>query len=181
MLSEQRERLRKEADQLQQESLLAAEEHYAAETLWYHLNYCLGIPATILAAVAGGAAFSKINHSEIVAGSLSIVVAILSSLTTFLDPKRIFSDHHAAAKGFESLYHRAGVIYRLSSLDENASDADLQKRIEELRASFIQLNQQRLAISALAHKRAREAVDGIRRGEVIRPGSSAPSKKPDNE
>jgi hypothetical protein len=105
-------RIRAEAKHIAEASLLAAERHYAAETPWYHWNYLLGIPSTILAAVAGAAAFSKIAHSELVAGGISIVVAILSSLTTFLDPHKKASTHHNSAKAYEALYHNAGFFYR---------------------------------------------------------------------
>jgi type IV secretory pathway VirB3-like protein len=172
-LSEQRERLRSEAAQIQQESWLAAELHYAAETPWYHANLIIGIPATVLAAIAGAAAFSKLANSEFVAGSISIIVAILSSLTTFIDPKKAFAEHHASAKGFESLHHRAGFFYRVSSLDNDATNAELQKQLEEFRSSFIELNQRSLPISAVAHRHARAVVEGTRKGEVIRPTQSS--------
>jgi hypothetical protein len=152
---------------IQQESLLAAERHYAAETIWYHTNFWLGIPSTVLAAIAGAAAFSKIANSEFVAGSIAILVAILTSLTTFIDPKKTFTAHHLAAKEFESLYHQAGFFYRLVSHGA-ISDAELEKRLEELRSTFIQHCKQSLPISGAAHKHAYAVIAGKIPGEVLR-------------
>jgi hypothetical protein len=110
------EQYRAEADRIRGASLWAAERHYAAETPWYYAVYWFGIPTTVLSAIAGAAAFSKITNSALLAGSISITVAILSSLMTFLDPSRKATIHHTAAKSYEALYHEAGYFRRIELL-----------------------------------------------------------------
>ncbi|CCE05789.1 conserved hypothetical protein [Bradyrhizobium sp. STM 3843] len=163
-----RARIRAEAASIQNASLLAAERHYAAETPWWHWNLIIGIPATVLAAVAGAAAFSNITHSELVAGSISIIVAILSSLTTFIDPKKTFADHHASAKAYEALYRQAGFFYRIESLAESADEGTLQTKLSELSLRFNQLNERSLPISGSAIRHAAAVIKGDKPGEVIR-------------
>src|SRR6266436_1197037 len=82
------ERYRNEATFMRNAALEAAERNYAAETPWYFMINWLGIPSTVSSAVAGAAAFSKIEASYFVAGVISITVAILTSLITFLDPSK---------------------------------------------------------------------------------------------
>jgi hypothetical protein len=161
------DRMRAEAKRIKEASLLAAERHYAAETPWYHWNYSLGIPSTVLAAVAGAAAFSKQAHSEFVAGGISIVVAVLSSLNTFLDPHKRASSHHASAKDYEALYHSAGFFYRIESLNESSDTKDLAQKLTALNSTFSELNKNSLAISGRAYRIADGNIQE-KRGEVVR-------------
>jgi hypothetical protein len=129
---------REEAKHIRLTALLAAERHYASETPWYHMVYYLGIPSTILSAVAGAAAFSKIEKSEIVAGSISIIVAILTSLMTFLDPTKKAELYHSTAKSYEVLYHQSGYFGRVDLAKENP---DISKCEETLASLVAQLNE----------------------------------------
>jgi hypothetical protein len=167
------ERIRAEAKRISDASLLAAERHYAAETPWYNWNYILGVPSTILAALAGAAAFSKLNHSEIVAGSISIVVAILSSLTTFLDPHKKATAHHQSAKDYEALYHNAGFFYRVQSLGEKVEPTKLEQKLETLVSKLNELNRNSPAIPGSAYKIANQKIKE-NRGEVVRDPSQTP-------
>jgi hypothetical protein len=159
--NDQRKNIRLEALRIELASLLAAERHYAAETPWYHWNLIIGIPSTVLAAVAGAAAFSKLANSEIVAGSISIVVAVLSGLITFVDPKKNFADHHASAKGYEALYHQAGLFYRVESRPTHTTEAELLEKLKELSSEFDRLNTQSQPISGQAYKHADAVLEQI--------------------
>jgi hypothetical protein len=163
-MSDAIDRMRAEAKRIKEASLLAAERHYAAETPWYHWNYSLGIPSTVLAAAAGAAAFSKYG---VVAGGISIVVAVLSSLTTFLDPNKRASIHHASAKAYEALYHSAGFFYRFESLNDNADTEDLEQKLSALNSAFLELNKSSAAIGGRAYRIADENIKE-KRGEVVR-------------
>ena len=63
-MDEALERYRNEAAHVRKAALEAAERHYAAETPWYYMIYWLGIPSTILSAIAGAAAFPKIQSDH---------------------------------------------------------------------------------------------------------------------
>lgn len=166
-MTESVDRMRSEAKRIREACLLAAERQYAAETPWYHWNYWLGIPSTILAAIAGAAAFSRLTNSEFVAGGIAIVVAILSALTTFLDPNKRASTHHTAAKAYETLYHSAGFFYRFESLNDLGDPKDLEKTLSALQAMFLELNKNSVAISGNAYKVAARKIAG-NNGEVVR-------------
>ena len=97
--------IRSEARRIEVESYRSAQGHFAAQGPWINLNYALGVPSAVLAAVAGATAFSKINHSEIVAGTISMTVAILTAASTVLDPNKKASAHTNAGKAYRALYN----------------------------------------------------------------------------
>jgi hypothetical protein len=168
-VSEPASRFRAEAKRIREASLWAAERHYAAETPWYYWNYALGIPSTILAAAAGVAAFSKMASS---AGVVSILVAVLSSLTTFLDPHKKASVHHMAAKEYEALYHRAGYFYRVECLTDKVVPRDLETKLSALESKFSELNRNSPAIPGRAYRTAEQKIKN-NTGEVVRdPGET---------
>jgi hypothetical protein len=161
------ELFRDEAKRVRLTALLAAERHYAAETPWYHMVYYLGIPSTILSAVAGAAAFSKIEKSEIVAGSISIIVAILTSLMTFLDPTKKAELYHATAKSYEGLYHQSGYFGRVELAKENPDINKCEEALKLLIAKLNELNESSPSIPGRAYRIAEKNIIN-NRGEVVR-------------
>ena len=160
------ERIRNEAKHIHGASYWAAERHYAAETPWYQANYWLGVPTVVLAAIASASAFSNWKGG-VAAGLLSIAVAVLSSLNTFLNPNKKANAHHSSAKAYESLYHAAGYFYRIESLKDGANVTDLEKRLAKLSKDLDELNKNSLALSGQAYRVAEEKIRK-NRGEVVR-------------
>ena len=165
-LDEERERIRAEAQSIRRAALLAAERHYAAESPWYHMVYWLGIPATVLAALSGAAAFANLAGG-VVAGVISIIVAILTSLMTFLNPSTKGDAHHNATKGYEALYHSAGIFYRVESLSSTVDPSKQLDLLMTLSTTFNDLNKTCPVMSGWGLRRAGEAIkSGV--GEVVR-------------
>jgi hypothetical protein len=161
------EQLRAEALVIREAALIGAERHYAAETPWYYSIYWLGLPSAVLSAIAGAAALSQYPQSSYVAGGISIIVAILSSLMTFLDPSKRANAHHTAAKGYERLYHEAGFFYRIEALD-GADDIKQRKvRLTELAKKRNDLDEASPAIPGRAYEVAEKHIKEDD-GEVVR-------------
>jgi hypothetical protein len=167
------ETLKTETEQLRNKSLTAAERHYAAETPWYHANYWFGIPAIMLAGVAGAAAFAKLDPTGIVSGVISTVVAVLSGLMTFLDPSKKADTHHRFAKAYERLYHETGFFSRVALHAETTPVSDLEKQLLALTAKFMDLNTTSPAISGRAQRVARGKL-AENTGEVTRDSTPPP-------
>jgi hypothetical protein len=82
--------------------------NYGAAQFYGSLNMWLGIPAAILAAVVGTSVFATLESDvepiwKIVAGLISIVAAILSSLQTFLALGDRSAKHRAAAAEYGAI------------------------------------------------------------------------------
>ena len=152
-------------------ALTNAERHYVAETPWYWLLYALGIPSTILSAVAGATAFAK--FPDWVTGTLAIGAAILSGLTTFLEPAKKASAHHAAAKEYEALYREADVGLVETNFEEKRTIDILNRLSSKLNS----LSKTSPTIPGMARRVAeRRMAKGT--GEVVqlRPPTPAPNQ-----
>ena len=160
------EDLRDEARRLQNRCLKAAERHYAAEGFWYHLNYYLGVPTVVLAAVAGVIGLLQWEYSGVTAASLSLVVAALALLLTSLEPTRKGDIFHRFAKGYEKLYNRIGYFCRVQSKVKDNDISDLQSSFHRFTKAFNKLNEESPAISLRAQKRAEVNIDRGT-GEVV--------------
>lgn len=161
-----RETLVAEADHLRRVALFAAERHYAAETPWFYSIYWLGVPVSVLSAIASAGAFYESSWSHMVAGIISLVVAVLSALATFFDPRAKAMQHHTLAKAFESLYHQVGFFRRVMLDTQQASPKDLS-RLKAFTADFVKLTQSTPPVPARIYRRAARNLRN-NKGEVAR-------------
>ena len=169
------DRLREEAKSIGQRAATAAEFHFAAETPWHRLYNWLGGAAAALAAVGGAIGLAS-PASGLLVGMISIVVAGVSSVTTFLNPKQKGNEHHRAAKSYEALYTDAGLFLRIESKDPKARLPQLAQRVKSLTARFNELRASSPPISGRAYEVARKVVaDGW--GEVVRDARDPPEER----
>jgi hypothetical protein len=86
-----------ELQRIEEDCIHSGKAHFNAGDRWARYHYWLGIPSVVLSALAGAAFFK--NYGDI-AGIMSAIVAILTSLMTFLKP----SERAAAHKGSGDQY-----------------------------------------------------------------------------
>jgi hypothetical protein len=170
-----RETLIAEADHLRRLALVASERHYAAETPWFYSIYWFGVPIAVLSAVASTAAFYESTWSHNVAGFISLVVAVLSGLATFFDPRAKAMQHHTLAKAFESLYHQVGFFRRVVLDTEQVTPKDLS-RIKAFTAEFVRLVESTPPVPKRIYRKAAKNLQ-IGKGEV----SSHPSDRQESD
>lgn len=116
-------------------TLALSKAHFSTATIWGYLQFIVGIPNTILAAIAGASAFSKVDHSSMVAGGLSILVAILTALSTFLDPNERAKAHWKAGNEFQFLNDKFQILVNFDSFTE-ISPQQLKQKLEGLLEEF---------------------------------------------
>lgn len=135
-----REAVRAEARSLNNIASALSMLHQEKADFWQRLHFALGIPSVVLAAVAGTSALSDFDNSNILAGVLALVVAILSALLTWLNPQDVAQRHARAAQGFLTISLRARRFERVGLGNEDdaarASAWDsLTAALDELTAS----------------------------------------------
>ena len=86
-----------EAKRIEEDATYSSKSHFDAASAWSHAYYWIGIPIAILSAIAGASALSKFEYHSEIAGILSILIAILSSVNVFLNPQQKASAHRRAA------------------------------------------------------------------------------------
>jgi hypothetical protein len=147
-----------EAKRIEEDSEHSAKGHFNAADRWagYHLR--IGLPAAILAAVAGATAFA--NHSEI-AGSLALLSTALTTVLTFLKPSEHAENHRAVAGQYLALRNRTRMFRDLELVDD-IQIAAARTRLEELAETRDELNQTSPGIPRKDYEKAKADIDSGR-------------------
>lgn len=153
-----RERLISEARRIEEDSLFSAKGHFSSATMWGKAYLWLGIPAAVLAAIAGVSALSRFDNSDVVSGVLALVVAGLAAVTTFLNPSERTNLHHAFGTRFNSLRNNAR-IFREIDCGSQEPDEELIRKLKELANRRDELNEQSPQIGRWAYQRAKKSIE----------------------
>lgn len=161
IVSQTKEEIIKEAQRIEEATIHSAKGHFAAAHLWSGFHFCLGLPTAVLAAVAAASAFLK-SDKNIVAGLISTLVAVLSAVTTFLNPNARNAAHLKAGNNYDALHNRAR-IFRTIECWGGDSDAVLTKKLKDLSEEKNKLNRESPQPPKWAYRIARK---GIAAGEA---------------
>ena len=143
----------REAKRIEEDATFSAKGHFEAARRWGHLHLWIGIPTTLVAAVAGVSALS--NQKEISAG-LSLLVAATSAVFTFLNPEARASRHLRAGNAYKSLQNDARIFREV--------ECQRGRRPNELSAELARLNQRRNKLNADSPQIPRPAFESARKG-----------------
>ncbi|HWA24345.1 MAG TPA: SLATT domain-containing protein [Lacunisphaera sp.] len=161
-ISKAKEEIVKEAKRIEESALHSAKGHFRAATLWGQFHITIGLPMVVLAAVAGASAFAKLDQDKSLAGILSIVVVVLSSVSTFLNPNKKSTDHLNAANKYDNLLNRVR-IFRTIECWQETNDQALGEKLKRFSDDKAMLNQSSPQIPWLAYVMAKR---GIKQGEA---------------
>ena len=133
-----------ELQRIEEDCVHSGKAHFNAGIRWARYHYGLGLPSVVLSALAGLAFFK--DYPEI-AGVMSGIVAILTSLITFLKPSERSASHKNSGDQYLSLRNDARVFREIklpASPDEQAAIDGLDeftKRRNELNQASAQFSQ----------------------------------------
>jgi len=134
-----------ELQRIEEDCIHSGKAHFNAGIRWSGYHYRLSIPSVVLSALAGLAFFE--NYPE-VAGVMSGIVAVLTSLITFLKPSERSISHKNSGDQYLSLRNDARVFREIklpATLDKQAAIDGLDeytKRREELNQASLQFSQE---------------------------------------
>lgn len=134
----------KEALRIEEATVHSSKGHFAAAAIWRGMHVGLGIPTTVLASIVAASAFSKMDSTHSIRGWISILVAVLAGLTTFLNPPAKANAHFTAGNNYGALRDKTR-IYRTIDCLHDTGEA-LAKRLQELCDEKNALNQKSLQI-----------------------------------
>lgn len=127
-----------ETFRIEEDAEHSAKGHYNAGNRWGRYHLYIGLPAALISAIAGAAAFK--NYPEL-AGGLALLVTALTTVLTFLKPSEHAEMHKAAAGQYHALRNQARIFREIELADGVRSDAakmrllDLAKTRDELNAT----------------------------------------------
>ncbi len=151
--------LRREAERLEEDATYSSKGHFNAEDTWVRRNYWLGVPATVLGAVAGA---TLIKSQPEWATAFTLLASLLTGLMTFLKPNERAAMHRAAAGQFLALRNEARFFREIELLQSDRLD-ELPERLKALSAARNELNLKSPSIPRRAFVVARK---GIEEGEA---------------
>lgn len=151
--------LRREAERIEEDATYSSKSHFNAEASWIHRHYWLGVPSTILAAVAGA---TLIKSQPELASIFALAASLLTGLMTFLKPNERAAMHRDAAGKFHAL-HNDTRFFREVELLQVEKTGELPARLKALSAARNALNQKSPSIPRGAFIAARK---GIEEGEA---------------
>src|SRR5258707_7992035 len=104
--SKTKEEVIREAKRIEEALLHSSKGHFAASQNWKAFHLWIGVPMVLLSATAGAAALSQFDPKHLVAGFLSIVVAALGSVITFLNPHEKVAAYFKAGNNYDALMNK---------------------------------------------------------------------------
>lgn len=151
-----------EAKRIEENCQHTAKGHFEAAQFWSDFHLCVGIPSVVLAGIAGAAAFAKIDQNNIVAGILSLIVVVLTSITTFLNPKDRSNSHLSAGNNYDSLLTKVRIFWTIDCRGDD-SDSVLASKLKDFSDQRDKLNRECLQVPKRAYEKAKK---GIEAGEA---------------
>jgi len=158
-----KEKIINEAKRIEEDSLFSAKGHFYAAQKWASVHLWLGVPAAILAAIAGASALSQFENHNIIAGVLAIIVSALSAVATFLNPNEKSILHHNSGNQYNNLRNSARIFSEIN-LDLLSKEDDILHELKKLNEQRSELNQKSPQIPKWAYEKAKI---GIEKGESL--------------
>lgn len=156
-----KEKILKEVKRIEEDSTYSSKGHFYAAQFWSSLNFWMGIPTTIMAAVAGASALSQFPHHQVIAGALALLVSALSAVSTFINPNEKAARHYSSGNRYNSLRNRTRIFGEVGM--ERLGDDKLFMQLEKLNTERDELNEKSPQIPKWAFDRAKK---GIKDGET---------------
>lgn len=158
-VSKPKQEIINESQRLYESCLVTSKSHFETSKIWSRVHLWIGLPSVVLAAIAGTLAFVD---SIILAGIFSIVIVVLTSIATFLNPKERSAIHHTAGSNYDSLLTRIRTFWSIKCWMED-SDEQLAVDLENYSTERARLNGESPQPLNRAYERAKK---GIERGEA---------------
>jgi len=133
------EEITKEAQRIEESACLTSKAHFIASQAWQMFHYVLGLPMLFIASVLGATAYAVLDKDNHYAGILSLILALLSALMTFLNPNEKAGNHLNAGNSYGSLENEVR-IFRTIECWQNELEAILTQRIKGFSDKRCQLN-----------------------------------------
>lgn len=145
----------KESKRIEEDCLHSSKGHYVAAQFWSNFHLIIGIPSVVLAGIAGASAFTDL---PIVAGVISIIVTILTSIATFLNPKDRASSHFTAGNNYNSLQSSIRRFWSIECKDDEPIKLLIHK-LEEYSLTRDRLNRESTQIPRWAYNKGKKYIE----------------------
>lgn len=126
-VSKAKDEIIKEAKRIEEALLFSSKRHFKAASLWSGFHLFIGVPVVLISAVAGATAFAQFDKSHVIAGVLSLVVAALTSVMTFLNPNEKAAAHQNAGNKYDSLMSKLRMFWSIDCWQTESEEVLTEK------------------------------------------------------
>jgi hypothetical protein len=148
------ENIIKEAQRIEEDTEHSAKGHLNAAQMWGRVHYFLGIPMTVIAAIAGAQA---LNDSPVWAAGFALIAAALGGIQTFINAEQKCSAHRESGNRYLSLRNNTRYFREVELLQMDNKQAT--KKIKVLSDERNALNESSLAIPRCSWLVAKKDID----------------------
>lgn len=156
-VSKTREEVVKEAKRVEEGLLYSSKGHFTASRIWGNFHLIIGVPVVLLSTIAGASALTKFDENHVIASILSIIVAALSGVMTFLNPNEKEGAHRNAANSYDALMNKVRIFWAIDCWSEESDDI-LTSRLKAFSEQKDRLNETSPQIPRWAYLRARKGI-----------------------
>lgn len=146
----------RESMEIEKEAAIAAHSHFLSSRRWDNTHLSLGIPSTILAAIAGVTAFTGLP--DLITGVVAMIAAALSAVNTFLSPGDRATSHRSANTTFSEIRRQASLLrdvdLQLAERGDEEAAKQLADQLRELSTKITEADQNAPLITASAKEKA---------------------------
>ncbi len=154
-MSELIQKLVAECRRIEEDAEHSSKGHYNAGDRWGRYHLFLGLPAAIVAAIAGAAAFKDCPE---LAGSLALVSTALTTVLTFLKPSERAEMHKSVGSQYHTLRNQTR-IFREIELSDGLDAETAKERLLELARIRDELNAASPGIPRRDYEKAKQDID----------------------
>lgn len=144
-----------EACRIEEDSEHSGKGHFNAGERWGRYHLYIGLPAALIAAIAGAAAFKDCPE---LAGSLALLSTALTTVLTFLKPSERAEMHKTSGGHYLTLRNQTR-IYREIELANGLEEVAAKARLMELAGTRDELNTTSPGISRCDYEKAKKDID----------------------
>jgi len=157
-----KEAIIKEAKRIEENCLYTSKGHFASSRFWSNFHLWIGVPTVLLAGIAGTLSFASFTNHNLISGIISIIIVVLTSLTTFLNPKERADIHLSSGNNYDSLLSKIRIFWTIECRREESDDI-LTSKLKDFSYERDRLNRDCPQVPKLAYLKAKK---GIEAGEA---------------
>jgi hypothetical protein len=139
-VSKTKDEIIKEAKRIEEALLYSSKGNFTTARFWSSFHLWIGIPMVLMSAVAGASALAQFDKNHFVAGILSILIAALSGVMTFLNPNAKAGAHLNAGNKYDSLMNKARIFWSIDCWQDE-SEQVLTEKLKYISEQKDNLNQ----------------------------------------
>jgi hypothetical protein len=161
---EETQPIRNELSRIEESATFSAQAQFEQAKYWRAVNLILGVPAAVLAAVAGATALAS-TTGRVPAGVIALVAAGLSAITTTLNAAQRTEQGQAAGNLYLALQSDARIA-READLPRQSFD-EARAALADLRIRQDEINQSSALPARYAYGRAKKNIERGRQRYAI--------------